>query len=118
MMLAKSTRAGRSANPLKPLLPDRFMAYLDAAIVLLCGVVLVRTAMELLQSANGERDEAGRQAAREYDRGVQEFGGSGTVEAKAQEAKYAVEGSEAETMKQAERAGKERSKGDDPAGKR
>jgi hypothetical protein len=98
--------------------PRRFAAYLDEALVVVSGVLLIWAATELLRSSIADREKAGREAAREYDRDVKEFGASGQVEARAQEAKEALEGPEAESMKQAEEAGQQRSRGDDPRSKR
>jgi hypothetical protein len=58
----------------------------------------------------GER-RGGLEAARAYNRDVQEFGRHENVEAKAQEAKHAIEGAEASELKRAEAIGKSRSRG-------
>ena len=59
-------------------------------------------------AAGGYAEAAGREAARQYDRDVKQFVDSGRTEAKADEVKQAVDGSEAETLKQAEKTAKVR----------
>jgi hypothetical protein len=56
-------------------------------------------------------EEAGLVAARAYNRDVQEFGRHENVEAKAQEARHAIEGPEAPELKRAEAIGRSRSRG-------
>ena len=63
-------------------------------------------------------DEAGIQAAREYDNSVEQFEKTGQVDRSAQEAKRAVQGPEGGSLKKAEALGKRRSKGEDLAGNR
>ena len=58
-----------------------------------------------------KKEEAGLEAARAYNRDAQEFGRHENVEAKAQEAKQAIEGAEASELKRAEAIGKSRSRG-------
>ena len=55
-------------------------------------------------------DAAGREAARHYDDDATRFSNSGKAEPKAREAREALDGPEAETLKEAETAGKSRSK--------
>ena len=57
-------------------------------------------------------DAAGQEAARHYDHDASRFSDSGQVDSKAREAREALDGSEAETLKKAEAAGKSRSKAD------
>jgi hypothetical protein len=57
-----------------------------------------------------QKEEAGLEAARAYNRDVQEFGRHENVEAKAQEAKHAIEGPEASELERAEAIGKSRSR--------
>jgi hypothetical protein len=59
--------------------------------------------------------EGNRTAAREYNKGVQDFMKTGQVEKKAREAADALDGPEATRLRQAEEAGKEHSHGEDPA---
>jgi hypothetical protein len=59
--------------------------------------------------------EGNRTAAREYNKGVQDFVKTGQVEEKAREAAEALDGPEADGLRQAEEAGKEHSHGEDPA---
>jgi hypothetical protein len=63
-------------------------------------------------------DEAGIQAAREYDNAVEQFDQNGRVDLSAQEAKEAVEGPEGASLKEAESIGKRRRKGEDLGGNR
>jgi hypothetical protein len=58
-----------------------------------------------------KKEEAGLEAARAYNRDAQEFGRHENVEAKAQEARHAIEGAEASELKRAEAIGKSRSRG-------
>jgi hypothetical protein len=60
---------------------------------------------------SAKKEEAGLEAARAYNRDAQEFGRHENVEAKAQEAKHAIEGAEASELKRAEAIGKGRSRG-------
>lgn len=59
--------------------------------------------------------EGNRTAAREYNKGVQDFMKTGQVEKKAREAADALDGPEATDLRKAEEAGKEHSHGEDPA---
>jgi len=68
------------------------------------------------QSAN--EGEGNRTAAREFNREQQAFAQSGPVEQKAREAKTALAGPEGKSLKKAERAGRKRSRGEDPDVKR
>jgi Protein of unknown function (DUF2934) len=63
---------------------------------------------ELRQSPDTEPDAAGRGAAREYDKATRDFSQRGKVESKAQEATNAIESGEADSLREAEKAGKER----------
>jgi hypothetical protein len=63
-------------------------------------------------------DQEGIRAAREYERGIQRTENGGQVEAKAEEAERAVEGSEGAALKKAERVGKSRRQGEDMGGAR
>jgi hypothetical protein len=87
-------------------------------MLLVCGGILMWAGAELLRPLIAERDEAGREAARKYDRGTQAFAATGQVEPRAQEAKQALQEPEAEGLREAELVGKQRSKGDDSGGKR
>jgi hypothetical protein len=58
-----------------------------------------------------KKEEAGLEAARAYNRDAQEFGRHENVEAKAQEAKHAIDGAEASELERAEAIGKSRSRG-------
>lgn len=60
--------------------------------------------------AEDEHEEDGLAAAREYDRDAEEFGESGNVDRSAREASDSLSGPEAEKLKEAEAAGKSRSK--------
>jgi hypothetical protein len=57
-----------------------------------------------------KKEEAGLEAARAYNRDVQEFGRHENVEAKAEEAKDTIEGPEASELERAEAIGKSRSR--------
>ena len=59
--------------------------------------------------------EGNRTAARAYNKGVRDFEKTGQVEKKAREAADALDGPEADELRQAEQAGKEHSHGEDPA---
>jgi hypothetical protein len=63
----------------------------------------------------GQRNEGegNKTAAREYNKETTAFTKSGQVEGKAREAKQAVEGGEADTLRKAEREGKSHSHGED-----
>ena len=61
---------------------------------------------------------ANRTAAREYNKGVQDFEKTGQVDKKAREAADALSGPDANDMKKAEEVGKSHSHGEDPAVKR
>jgi len=67
------------------------------------------------QPNQGQRNEGegNKTAAREYNRETTEFAKSGQVEGKAREAKQALQGSEADDMRKAEREGKSHSHGED-----
>jgi hypothetical protein len=71
---------------------------------------------EIKQNAQ-QKDEAGRQAAREYDRDVKKMSQS-EVDRAAKEAERALDGSEGEELRKAEQIGKRHGQGDDPGGKR
>ncbi len=73
---------------------------------------------ELAREGNpaARHDEAGLEAAREYDRNAKEFGRNGEVDQKAREAKDSLAGREGEELKEAEAAGKSRSKAKNSAG--
>jgi hypothetical protein len=58
--------------------------------------------------------EGSRSGARAYNEATREFVKSGKVEEKAKEAKRAVEGSDAEKLRQAEREGASHAKEEDP----
>ena len=75
---------------------------------------------EIVEGAAAEisSDKAGINAAHEYDRGVRTFEETGQADARAREAKQAVEGPGGEDLKRAEIIGKKRRKSDDPAGNR
>lgn len=62
--------------------------------------------------------EGNRTAAREFNREQQAFAQSGPVEQKAREAEAALAGGERKSLKKAERAGRRRSRGEDPEVKR
>jgi hypothetical protein len=102
---------------------SRRLEYIDTAILFACGFVLLRAAEEMFRSGKSRiapgkartgRDVAGLDAAHEYNRDAQSFAHSGKVQMGAQEAKDALDGSEAESLKQAEDAGKQRRMGEDP----
>lgn len=57
---------------------------------------------------NEPNDEAGLEAAHEYEREERKFEQSGQVARKAEEARRAIDGPEAEMLKRAEQAGKDR----------
>ncbi|MGA2409136.1 MAG: DUF2934 domain-containing protein [Candidatus Binataceae bacterium] len=63
-------------------------------------------------------DPHGIHAAEEYNRGVQKSVQSGKSGSAANEAKEAIDGPEGESLKQAEKAGKRASKGNEAAGQR
>jgi len=101
---------------------DRRLNYIDMALVFACGFVLLRVAEEIFRSGKPriarrktrtEGDLAGLEAAHDYNRGAETFAHSGKTQTAAQEAKDALDGSEAESLKQAEDAGKHRSMGED-----
>lgn len=62
--------------------------------------------------------EGNREAARDYNRGVRQHVSEHDVEAEAKAARRAVDGSDKDALKQAERAGKARAKEFDPQVKR
>lgn len=64
------------------------------------------------QQANEGEDN--RTAAREFNREQRAFADSGPVEQKAREAEAALAGDERKSLKKAERAGRRRSRGEDP----
>ena len=66
------------------------------------------------QSGQQNEGEGNKTAAREYNKGTTEFAKSGQVEGKAREAKRAVDGSEGEKLREAEREGQSHSHGEDP----
>jgi hypothetical protein len=63
----------------------------------------------------GQRNEGegNKTAAREYNKETTAFAKSGQVEEKAREAKQALEGKEADAMREAEREGKSHAHGED-----
>jgi hypothetical protein len=63
----------------------------------------------------GQRNEGegNKTAAREYNRDTEAFTKSGQVEGKAREAKQAVDGKDADKLRDAEREGKSHSHGED-----
>ncbi len=63
----------------------------------------------------GEGSQTGAAA---YNKGTRKFAESGQVEKKAREAADAVSGAEGKTLREAETAGKSRSRGEDPDVKR
>jgi Protein of unknown function (DUF2934) len=63
-------------------------------------------------------DQEGIRAARQFERSAQDFEYSGKADAKAEEAKRAIEGPEASALRDAEEEGKKRRKGEDKAGNR
>lgn len=67
------------------------------------------------QQPSGQRNEGegNKTAAREYNRETTAFTKSGQVESKAREAKQAMDGSEADKLRKAEREGKSHSHGED-----
>lgn len=74
-----------------------------------------RTAAPTQQPNEGEGN---RTAAREFNREQRAFAQSGPVEQKAREAETALAGAEGKSLKKAERAGRRRSRGEDPDVKR
>jgi len=74
-----------------------------------------RTAAPSQQANEGEGN---RTAAREFNREQQAFAQKGPVEQKAREAESALGGAERKSLKKAERAGRRRSRGEDPEVKR
>ena len=63
-------------------------------------------------------DKEGIRAAKQYERSAQDFEDSNKADSKAEEAKRAIEGSEASALRAAEEEGKKRRKGEDKAGNR
>lgn len=74
-----------------------------------------RTAAPAQQANEGEGN---RTAARAFNREQQAFAQTGPVEQKAREAEAALAGAERKPLKKAERAGRRRSRGEDPEVKR
>jgi hypothetical protein len=68
-----------------------------------------------MEDMMGQRNEGegNKTAAREYNRETTKFTKSGQVEAKAREAKQAMQGGESDAMRKAEREGKSHSHGED-----
>jgi hypothetical protein len=64
-----------------------------------------------------QKDEAGRKAAREYDRDAEKMSQS-EVDRAAKEAEKAIDSPEGEELRKAEQIGKRHGQGDDPGGKR
>ena len=58
--------------------------------------------------------EGDKESAEKYNRETREFAKSGKVEEAARDASEALDGSERDELLEAERAGKEHSKGEDP----
>jgi len=67
------------------------------------------------ERGNGQRveGEGNYTAAKQYDEAQQRFAKSGQVEKKAQEARDALDGSEGEDLRQAEKVGKSHAKEED-----
>jgi hypothetical protein len=61
-------------------------------------------------SSNEPKEEAGLEAAHEYETELKKFERSGQVARKAEEARRAIDGPEAEVLKRAEQAGKDRAR--------
>jgi hypothetical protein len=72
-------------------------------------------AFSFKEAMMGQRNEGegNKTAAREYNRETTAFTKSGQVEGKAREAKEAIEGSDADKLRKAEREGKSHSHGED-----
>lgn len=66
---------------------------------------------------NVKKDEAGREAAREYDRGVDKMSQS-EIDRAAKEAERALNSPEGKELRKAEEIGKRRAQGEEPGGKR
>jgi Protein of unknown function (DUF2934) len=65
-----------------------------------------------------EKDAAGLQAGREYDKGVEEFAKSGRVERAAKEAQQALQSAERDDLERAQETARRAGRGDDAAGRR
>ena len=68
------------------------------------------------QSRRKNEGEGSQTAARAYNSKAAKFAQSGQVDAKAKEARDAIDGPEGLELKRAERIGKRRSRGEDPHG--
>lgn len=99
--------------PRPPSLANRAGSYADMAILVACGFMVFKAGEKWLRWSGYLHEEAGLNAAHEYDRGAQEFQAGGRVDQAVREAEQAVEGSEGESLKRAEQAGKRRSRGED-----
>jgi hypothetical protein len=68
-----------------------------------------------MEDRMGQRNEGegNKTAAREYNKETTQFAQSGQVEGKAREAKQALEGKEADKLREAEREGKSHAHGED-----
>ena len=73
---------------------------------------------EKKDKAQRNEGEGNRTAARQFNEAQQKFVRSGKVEAKAHEAREAVDGKEGEALREAERIGKRHAAGEDPEVKR
>ena len=66
------------------------------------------------RNREGNQGEGNRGAARAYNESQQKFAKEGDVEKKAEEARRAVEGRDADELKRAEKEGKSHAKEEDP----
>lgn len=64
---------------------------------------------------SGNQGEGNRGAAEAYNQGAQDFAQSGKVEEQARKAREDLEGSQGGELRRAEKEGKSRAKGEDPA---
>jgi hypothetical protein len=69
---------------------------------------------EKKRKAQRNEGEGNRTAARDYNEAQQKFARSGKVEAKAREARKAIEGEEGEALREAELIGKRHAAEEDP----
>jgi len=67
---------------------------------------------------DGNQGEGNREAAKAYNRGATGTAKSGTVQDKAKDAAKALDGSEGEALRRAEKEGKSHAHGEDPQVKR
>jgi len=70
------------------------------------------------RNMEGNQGEGNRGAAKAYNEDTKEFAQSGRVRESAQDAKKALEGSEGDDLRRAEKEGRSHAKGEDPALKR